>query len=336
MSPTAVPPLRALLLVLSFAFVAACGSGTKTPAGASRELVFNVPQEGSSISEATTLSVAGEGIARVRFAVDGTTAFEDASEPFEWVLLPENLAAGAHLLAVEVETEGGLESVQVRFTRAIPEFTLTVHGGSGDGEYRADTVIAVEAEAASAGQVFDHWTGDVAYLASATSAATSVTMPAQDIAITATYAAEPVPGDSNGSWTRKVLSFTNTTYSGNPFELEIDATFTHATSGTVIKLPGYYAGNDTWKVAFMPTEKGTWNWVTASPDADLDGQTGSVEHTLDGPLLFLRGDADHLKKWRLSGGPYVIPMALRCEFFCEPATTAQFTAVATSSRRTRS
>jgi hypothetical protein len=67
-------------------------------------------------------------------------------------------------------------------------------------------------------------------------------------------------------WRRHVVSLSSTTYSGNPFELEVDATFIHTDSGTSITLPGYYAGNDTWKVGFMPTRVGEWTYLTASAD----------------------------------------------------------------------
>jgi hypothetical protein len=48
----------------------------------------------------------------------------------------------------------------------------------------------------------------------------------------------------------------NSTYSANPFKLEIDATFPHTKSETTVTLPGYYAGNDNWKRGFMPTKTG--------------------------------------------------------------------------------
>jgi hypothetical protein len=139
---------------------------------------------------------------------------------------------------------------------------------------------------------------------------------------------EPTPIPSSGSWTRHVISFTNTSYSGNPFELEIDTTFTHRGSGTVIELPGYYAGNDTWKVAFMPTLKGLWDWETSSPDGDLDGKTGIYDHDKGGTPGILKAHPEHARKWHLTGGAYVLPIALRVEFFSEPASRTVFTEAA--------
>ena len=64
---------------------------------------------------------------------------------------------------------------------------LTVTNGTGGGVYAKGASVAVAAGAASAGQVFDKWIGDTSYLASSTSAATTVTMPASGISITAAY-----------------------------------------------------------------------------------------------------------------------------------------------------
>ena len=41
-----------------------------------------------------------------------------------------------------------------------------------------------------------------------------------------------------GKWRRHVISITNSSYSGNPFELEVDATFVHTSSGTGLTLAG--------------------------------------------------------------------------------------------------
>lgn len=67
------------------------------------------------------------------------------------------------------------------------EYTLTVNSGSGDGDYEEDSVVNISADAAPAGQEFDAWTGDIANLADANSATTTVTMPAADVTVTATF-----------------------------------------------------------------------------------------------------------------------------------------------------
>jgi uncharacterized repeat protein (TIGR02543 family) len=68
------------------------------------------------------------------------------------------------------------------------QYTLTVNSGSGDGDYLQGAVVNVSADAPAGGTEFDQWTGDVAYVANVLSSSTTVTMPAEDIAITASYA----------------------------------------------------------------------------------------------------------------------------------------------------
>jgi uncharacterized repeat protein (TIGR02543 family) len=67
-------------------------------------------------------------------------------------------------------------------------YTLTVTSGSGSGTlYTNDQQVTIVANAPGAGQVFDKWTGDTAYVANATAATTTVTMPSANISLTATY-----------------------------------------------------------------------------------------------------------------------------------------------------
>lgn len=66
-------------------------------------------------------------------------------------------------------------------------YELTVTNGSGDGEHEEGATITITADAAPEGKQFDTWTGDTDYLANAKSATTTVTMPKQNITVTATY-----------------------------------------------------------------------------------------------------------------------------------------------------
>jgi uncharacterized repeat protein (TIGR02543 family) len=70
-----------------------------------------------------------------------------------------------------------------------PQYTLTVNSGTGDGSYYEDEEVGITADAPDTGYVFDEWTGDTAYVANVNSSSTTVTMPAQNITVTATYAA---------------------------------------------------------------------------------------------------------------------------------------------------
>lgn len=65
--------------------------------------------------------------------------------------------------------------------------TLIVNSGTGDGSYTTGAMINISADAPPAGKVFDQWTGDVGSLLNVYSAYTTVTMPAGDVEITASY-----------------------------------------------------------------------------------------------------------------------------------------------------
>jgi parallel beta-helix repeat protein len=66
-------------------------------------------------------------------------------------------------------------------------YTLTVTEGSGGGTYPAGTQVAIAANAQTSGKVFNRWIGDTQYVDSVTSSTATVTMPANNISLTATY-----------------------------------------------------------------------------------------------------------------------------------------------------
>ena len=66
-------------------------------------------------------------------------------------------------------------------------FTLTINSGTGDGQYTESEVATVSADAPDSGYIFDQWVGDTAGIADLSAAATTLTMPASDAEITATY-----------------------------------------------------------------------------------------------------------------------------------------------------
>jgi uncharacterized repeat protein (TIGR02543 family) len=67
------------------------------------------------------------------------------------------------------------------------EYQLTVNNGSGSGDYMPGTVVSVAADTAPTGYGFAGWTGDVTYVTDAGAATTTVTMPAENVDLTATY-----------------------------------------------------------------------------------------------------------------------------------------------------
>ncbi|MCF7848474.1 MAG: leucine-rich repeat protein, partial [Kiritimatiellales bacterium] len=98
---------------------------------------------------------------------------------------------------------------------------LVINNGTGSGYYTNGEVVAITATAAPSGQVFDVWTGATQYVASVTSATTTVTMPAQDITVTATYQAVPA---ADFMYTTNNGTITITGYTGSGDEVTIPDT----------------------------------------------------------------------------------------------------------------
>ncbi|MEK1896984.1 MAG: DUF5060 domain-containing protein [Rhizobium sp.] len=62
---------------------------------------------------------------------------------------------------------------------------------------------------------------------------------------------------------------------GNPYlDVAFDAVFTHKSRD--VRVPGFYDGNGTYRMRFMPDVEGEWSFVTRSRTAALDGKAGSL------------------------------------------------------------
>lgn len=66
-------------------------------------------------------------------------------------------------------------------------------------------------------------------------------------------------------------------WSGNPFDIVADVTFTHSDSGEQRKTQMFHDGGDTWKFRFTGTRTGQWAFTTESSHGPLDGLNGSVQ-----------------------------------------------------------
>ncbi len=69
----------------------------------------------------------------------------------------------------------------------IPTCGLTVTSGSGDGSYTNGQQVVITADASPTGQMFNKWTGEITFIANVNSSSTTITMPSQNITVTATY-----------------------------------------------------------------------------------------------------------------------------------------------------
>jgi hypothetical protein len=79
-------------------------------------------------------------------------------------------------------------------------------------------------------------------------------------------------------WDACEISFAASKTYTNPFQdVDLTATLTHADSGKSIAVNGFYDGDSTWRLRFMPTELGAWRYATQSADAGLNGKEGRVD-----------------------------------------------------------
>lgn len=141
----------------------------------------------------------------------------------------------------------------------VVKYTVSVSGGSGSGQYAAGTVVAINAYYRGEGQLFDRWTTSTAGVgfANPESPSTTFTMPAANVAITATYktggagtAATTTSGGGNGGNT-----VTGSTSNNNGTTVDITrpgisnrnlagATVSGATDNFVVKVTEDQAATD--------------------------------------------------------------------------------------------
>ncbi|MEI8206294.1 MAG: hypothetical protein WCG03_05395, partial [Kiritimatiellales bacterium] len=174
---------------------------------------------------------------------------------------------------------------------------LTVTRGTGSGSYTNGQQVAISA-AAIGGKTFVAWTGDTQYVASASSASTTVTMPDQAIALTATYAdvyyaLTVTSGTGGGSYTNGHVQAiaANAPAPGHAFSQwtgdTVYLTDSNAASTTVMMPAQAVSLTATYIVTEQYTTNGTpYSWL------DLHGLTNHVaDDALD-------QDGDGLKTWQ--------------------------------------
>lgn len=121
------------------------------------------------------------------------------------------------------------------------------------------------------------------------------------LSISCLYAQERVE-----CWDRFELTF-NRTVKGNPFrDVKLSAVFTN--KGEKIEVNGFYDGDNTYKIRFMPTKTGEWSYVTTSNVSSMNKQKGSF--TAISPSRGNHGmvvvDGNH--NFKYSDGSRYIPM----------------------------
>ena len=77
-------------------------------------------------------------------------------------------------------------------------------------------------------------------------------------------------------WEPVDWKFENRDYEGNPYDLIAGAVFNNKNTGRKIKTELFYDTSNTWKLRFTGTHTGQWDFITQSPDPDLNGLEGRV------------------------------------------------------------
>jgi hypothetical protein len=149
-----------------------------------------------------------KGIYRVRLGLGGTKGFYPVESETELKINVEGTVLedpdgvdllDEHILDSVYVTDGQLTLTSVEQSRicfieielmeSLPDKHLIVNNGSGDGSYLEQDVAVIIADSPAAGEVFDKWSGDTAYLEDIYASTTFVTMPDTNVSITATYRA---------------------------------------------------------------------------------------------------------------------------------------------------
>lgn len=86
----------------------------------------------------------------------------------------------------ENSTAANRPKLTITYESSGTKYSLTVKNGSGSGDYSEGSTVDISAND-STGFIFEGWIGDTNHISSTSSKNTSVTMPAKDISLTATY-----------------------------------------------------------------------------------------------------------------------------------------------------
>lgn len=118
--------------------------------------------------------------------VDNLDTIHITSEELDTTLT--GFEAGEYtFIAKAFYADGSTELDTNIITVEVETFSLNVKNGEGDGSYVEGETVTIVADDASDGKSFAGWKGDTAYVDDPFSASATVTMPAEDITITAVY-----------------------------------------------------------------------------------------------------------------------------------------------------
>ena len=100
-------------------------------------------------------------------------------------------------------------------------------------------------------------------------------------------------------------------FEGNPFkDVKLSALFKKGSQQ--IEILGFYDGNNQWKIRFMPTEVGTWDFTTSSNLAALSDQKGLIECTEAEEGVHGLVEVSDKTQFRYSDGTPYYPVGTTC------------------------
>jgi Domain of unknown function (DUF5060)/Protein of unknown function (DUF4038) len=74
-------------------------------------------------------------------------------------------------------------------------------------------------------------------------------------------------------WGRQEIRLQSNLAYANPFT-DVDVRGRFSSGSRTVEVYGFYDGNHTWKVRFMPEQQGEWSYITLSNDEQLSGKSG--------------------------------------------------------------
>ncbi len=94
------------------------------------------------------------------------------------------------------------------------------------------------------------------------------------VASSVSYAQPNVDAKDIEQWSVEEISFHSNRKYQNPFsDVQLQGRFT--SKDQTVSVTGFYDGNDTWRIRFMPDHQGSWTFTTVSNDPQLSGHSGN-------------------------------------------------------------
>jgi len=153
-------------------------------------VIATYKSQGATTYTLTVTNGTGEGTYLPGAVVNITANAAPANQVFDkWVGQTANIA-NINLPNTSIHMQFYSVTVIATYkSQSAAKYTLTVNSGTGDGDYLPGTVVNISADAPVEGQVFDKWAGNTANITNINLPDTTIVMPSQAAAVTATYKA---------------------------------------------------------------------------------------------------------------------------------------------------